>query len=60
MGINYNPFSLEGKKVLVTGGSAGIGRTTAIECSKLGASVIITGRNVQKLRFQYDSAITFD
>ena len=50
MGINYNPFSLEGKKVLVTGGSAGIGRTTAIECSKLGASVIITGRNVQRLQ----------
>ena len=50
MGISYNPFSLEGKKVLVTGGSTGIGRTTAIECSKLGASVIITGRNVQRLQ----------
>ena len=50
MGINYNPFSLEGKKVLVTGGSAGIGKATAIECSKLGASVIITGRNVKRLQ----------
>ncbi len=49
MGMSYNPFSLEGKIVLITGGSAGIGRATAIECSKMGASVIITGRNVQRL-----------
>lgn len=41
----YNPFSLEGKTILITGASSGIGRTTAIECSKLGATVILTGRN---------------
>ena len=46
----YNPFSLEGKIILVTGASSGIGRTTAIECSKLGANVIITGRNEQRLQ----------
>ena len=45
MGINYNPFSLEGKTILVTGASSGIGQTTAIECSKMGAKVIITDRN---------------
>lgn len=45
----YNPFSLEGKVVLVTGASSGIGRATAIECSKMGASVIITGRNEERL-----------
>ena len=45
----YNPFSLEGKTILVTGASSGIGRTTAIECSKMGAKVIITARNAQKL-----------
>lgn len=45
----YNPFSLEGKTILVTGASSGIGRATAIECSRMGASVIITGRNKEKL-----------
>jgi len=46
---NYNPFSLEGKTILVTGASSGIGRATAIECSKLGATVIITARNEERL-----------
>lgn len=45
-----NPFSLEGKKILVTGASSGIGRAIAIECSKMGAQLIITGRNEEKLQ----------
>ena len=45
----YNPFSLEDKKILVTGASSGIGRATAIECSKLGANVVITARNKERL-----------
>jgi len=45
----YNPFSLENRTVLVTGASSGIGRTTAIECSRLGAHVIITGRDQARL-----------
>lgn len=45
----YNPFSLEGKTILVTGASSGIGQAAAIECSKLGAMVIITGRCVERL-----------
>ena len=45
----YNPFSLEGKTILVTGASSGIGRTTAIECSKLGASIVATARNKERL-----------
>lgn len=45
----YNPFSLQGKTILVTGASSGIGVAVAIECSKLGASVIITGRNEERL-----------
>ena len=46
----YNPFSLEGKTILVTGASSGIGRATAIECSRMGAKVIITARNKERLQ----------
>lgn len=45
----YNPFSLQGKTILVTGASSGIGATVAIECSKMGACVIVTGRNEERL-----------
>lgn len=47
--MSYTPFSLAGKNILVSGASSGIGRATAIECSKLGASLIITGRNEERL-----------
>lgn len=46
----YNPFSLESKTVLVTGASSGIGRSIAIECSRMGAEVIITARNEFRLK----------
>lgn len=46
----YNPFTLEGKTVLITGASSGIGAETAVECSRLGAKVIITGRNEDRLQ----------
>lgn len=45
----YNPFTLENKTILVTGASSGIGKATAIECSKLGAKVVLTGRNEERL-----------
>lgn len=49
MGMMNNPFSLEGKTVLVTGASSGIGKETAIQCSRLGARLIITGRDEARL-----------
>jgi NAD(P)-dependent dehydrogenase (short-subunit alcohol dehydrogenase family) len=49
MNTEYNPFSLVGKTILVTGASSGIGRATAISCAKMGANVIITGRNQERL-----------
>ena len=44
-----SPFSLEGKKILVTGSSSGIGRGIAVECSKMGAQLILNGRDVNRL-----------
>lgn len=46
----YNPFSLKDKTILITGASSGIGRATAIECSKLDAKVILVGRNEDRLK----------
>lgn len=45
----YNPFTLEGKTILVTGASSGIGRQCAIDCSKMGAKVVAVGRNQERL-----------
>ncbi|XP_045530512.1 3-oxoacyl-[acyl-carrier-protein] reductase FabG-like [Pieris brassicae] len=42
-------MSFQGKVVLITGASSGIGASTAFEFAKNGASVAIVGRNVEKL-----------
>lgn len=47
---SYNPFSLEGKTILITGAAGGIGRATAIECAKLGAGLILTDINEEGLK----------
>lgn len=44
-----NPFSLAGKTILVTGASSGIGQATAIACSNMGARVVATARNEERL-----------
>ena len=49
MGQHYNPFSLKGKTILVTGASSGIGRGIAVTCSKMGATVVLGGRNETRL-----------
>lgn len=45
----HNPFTLEGKVVVVTGASSGIGRGIAIACANMGAKVIAIGRNLERL-----------
>ena len=45
----FNPFTLVGKQILVTGASSGIGKAIAVACAKMGATVIVTGRNVERL-----------
>ena len=44
-----NPFSLEGKTILITGASSGIGAQCAIDCSKMGAKVVLIARNEERL-----------
>lgn len=48
-----NPFSLSGKTILVTGASSGIGRSIAMEASRMGAKIIITARNKERLQETY-------
>lgn len=45
----FNPFSLRGKTILVTGASSGIGKGIALACAKMGATVILNGRNEVRL-----------
>ena len=42
-------FSLSNKTILITGASSGIGRSCAVQCSKMGASLLLMGRNVDEL-----------
>lgn len=42
-------FALEGKTVLVTGASSGIGRGVAIACAEAGARCILVARNEERL-----------
>ena len=45
----HNPFSLEGRTILITGASSGIGKAVAQECAAAGATCIITARNEERL-----------
>jgi NAD(P)-dependent dehydrogenase (short-subunit alcohol dehydrogenase family) len=44
-----NKFNMIGKLCLVTGGTSGIGQTTARELARMGADVVITARTPEKL-----------
>lgn len=50
-----DPFSLAGKRILVTGASSGIGRQIAISCAEQGAELVITGRNPDRLASTYEA-----
>ena len=47
-------MSILNKSILITGSSDGIGKSLAIEFSKLGANIILLGRNSEKLDAVYD------
>jgi NAD(P)-dependent dehydrogenase (short-subunit alcohol dehydrogenase family) len=52
--MNKNPFTLKNKIIFVTGSSSGIGRAIAIGSSKMGAGLIITGRNISGIKATMD------
>ena len=47
---SFNPFSLEGRTIIITGASSGIGKQCAIDCSKMGAKIILIARNEERLK----------
>jgi NAD(P)-dependent dehydrogenase (short-subunit alcohol dehydrogenase family) len=51
------PLLLAGRTILITGASGGLGGALAQSCAALGAGVILTGRNVQKLEAVYDAIV---
>lgn len=46
---SFNPFSLSGRRILVTGASSGLGLAIAQSCARMGAELIVTGRDQTRL-----------
>jgi NAD(P)-dependent dehydrogenase (short-subunit alcohol dehydrogenase family) len=53
------PFaaSLDGRVVLITGASGGLGRALSLACARHGATVVLHGRVVRKLEAIYDEIL---
>jgi NAD(P)-dependent dehydrogenase (short-subunit alcohol dehydrogenase family) len=47
--VTSSPFSLEGRTILVTGASSGIGEASARLCAQMGARVLACGRDAARL-----------
>ena len=46
----FNPFSLNGKNIVISGAASGIARQCAINCSKMGAKLILLDINEEGLK----------
>lgn len=46
---DFNPYSIKGKTIIITGASSGIGRQCAVDCSKMGANVVLIARNSTRI-----------
>ncbi len=58
--MEYNPYSLEGKTILVTGGAGGIGSEVGRVCSKLGARIVLTDNREDALQSALSSLVKVD
>jgi len=47
--VNEDPFSLDGRRILVTGASSGLGRAIARACASRGAKLVLNGRDEPRL-----------
>lgn len=50
-----NPLSLQGKRILVTGASSGMGKIFAQMIAEQGGQVVLLARNAERLQQTYDS-----
>ena len=55
-----NPFNLEGKSILVTGASSGIGKAISIMAAHMGAKVYLAARNPERLQETADEIAFYD
>lgn len=62
MPTGWNPLAdrLDGRVVLVTGASGGLGRSTSLAAARAGASVVLLGRKVRPLEKLYDELGAID
>ena len=58
MGGKHVDIDLSGKRILVVGGSAGIGRGAALAAAEAGAGITVVGRSAEKLAEVVTSAGT--
>ncbi|MBT8078887.1 MAG: YciK family oxidoreductase [Gammaproteobacteria bacterium] len=58
----YDPPAglLDDRVILITGASDGIGKALALACARLGAHVILHGRNTGKLEATYDEIVALE
>ncbi|MEK9963679.1 MAG: SDR family NAD(P)-dependent oxidoreductase [Betaproteobacteria bacterium] len=55
--ITFNPQSnlLLDRNILITGATGGIGKALSLACAKLGATILLHGRNIDELNKIYDA-----
>lgn len=55
--FNTEPGRIEGRVILITGATSGIGRCLALGLAQLGATVLLLGRDIPSLEALYDLSL---